>query len=110
MLVIINLCKEHTFFSKNKIKYIQWKFTLDITSDLVSIIGLMIYLEIIVFNFCDFNYDTRESISIRAIDDILSDSKEKDFLFLQNGDIEEITVNVKRKNKNNKKSIEFQTQ
>jgi len=112
LLVIINLCKEHTFFSKNKIKYIHWKFTLDITSDLVSIIGLMIYLEIIVFNFCDFNYDTRESISIRAIDDILSDSKEKDFLFLQNGDIEEITVNVKRKNKNknNKKSIEFQTQ
>lgn len=110
LLVIINLCKEHTFFSKNKIKYIHLKFTLDITSDLVSIVGLMIYLEIFEFNFCDFNYDTRKSISIRAIDDILSDSKEKDFLFLQNGDVEEITVSVKKKNKNKKKSIEFQSQ
>jgi len=108
-LVIFNLCKEHTIFAENKIKYIHWKFTLDITGDLVSIVGLMIYLEIIVFNFCNFNHDTRKSISIRAINDTLSDSKEKDFLFLQNGDVEEVSVNGKRKSQDNKKSIEFQT-
>jgi len=100
LLAIITLCKEQNFFAKNKIRYILWKFILDITGDFIAILALMVYLEIIELNFCEFNHDTRKSIAIRAIDDILSDSKEKDFIFLQNGDVEEISNGKNKKRKN----------
>ena len=100
MLAIITLCKEQNFFAKNKIRYILWKFILDITGDFIALLALMVYLEIIELNFCEFNHDTRKSIAIRAIDDILSDSKEKDFIFLQNGDVEEISNSKNKKRKN----------
>jgi hypothetical protein len=105
-LAIINLCKEHKLFSDNKIEYILWKFILDIAGDLISILGLMIYLEIIELNFCNFNYDIRESIIIRARHDSVLDSSEKDFIFLENGDIEEISIESKNKKKK-RKNIEF---
>ena len=97
ILAIITLCKEHKFFVDNKIKYIHWKFILDITGELISIIGLMIYLEIIELNFCNFNYDTKINIFIRDKNDSDLDSSEKDFLFLENGDIEEISIGTKKK-------------
>ena len=99
LLAIITLCKEQNFFVKNKIRYILWKFILDITGDFIALLALMVYLEIIELNFCEFNHDTRKSIAIRAIDDILSDSKEKDFIFLQNGDVEEISNGKNKKRK-----------
>ena len=107
LLSINTLCKEKQFFAKNKIKYILWKFILDVTGDLISLLGLTIYLEIIELNFCNLNYDTRKSISKRAISDSLLDLNEKDFIFLENGDVEEISIDPKRKNKKNKNSIEL---
>ena len=89
------------------IKYILWKFILDVTGDLISLLGLTIYLEIIELNFCNLNYDTRKSISKRSISDSLLDLNEKDFIFLENGDVEEISIDPKRKNKKNKNSIEL---
>ena len=106
ILAIITLCKENKLFVDNEIKFIYWKFILDIVGELTFIISLMIYLEIIELNFCNLNYNTRESILIRAKDDSVSDSSEKDFLFLQNGDIEEISIGSKKSDKKNK-SIEF---
>ena len=35
--------------------------------DIIGIFGLLIYLEIIVLNFCGFNYNLRESIAKRSI-------------------------------------------
>ena len=37
--------------------------------DIIGILGLLIYLEIIVLNFCGFNYNLRESITRRSIDE-----------------------------------------
>ena len=105
LLAIITLCIEHNLFIKNKIKYILWKFILDISGDLLSILGLMIYLEIIELNFCNFDYDIKKSIFIRATEDLLFDSKEKDFIFLENGDVEEVSIESKKNKKS--KSIEF---
>jgi len=106
IFAIITLCKENKLFANNEIKYIYWKFILDISGELTFIIAILIYLEIIELNFCNLNYNIRENISIRAKDDSVLDSSEKDFLFLENGDIEEISIGSKKSDKKNK-SIEF---
>ena len=102
MLAIFTLYIKHTFFNENKIKYIFWKFILDISGDLISILGLMIYLEIIELNFCNFNYDIKKRILIRAAKDSLFDSEEKEFIFLENGDVEEVLLNQKKTLNSNK--------
>ena len=99
IMAINTLCREKQFFSNSSV-YILWKFILDITGDIISIFGLMIYLEIIELNFCDFEYNTRRIISFRASSDQIKDDKVKKFIFLEDGDIEEIS--------NSKSTIEFQ--
>ena len=98
-MAINTLCREKQFFANSSV-YILWKFILDITGDIISIFGLMIYLEIIELNFWDFDYNTRRIISFRAKRDPIKDDKEKKFIFLEDGDIEEIS--------NSKSTIEFQ--
>ena len=100
MFMAINtLCREKKFFVNNSV-YILSKFILDITGDIFSIFGLMIYLEIIELNFCGLDYNTRRTISVRAMSDQIEDDNEKKFIFLEDGDIEEIS--------NSKSTIEFQ--
>jgi len=69
ILIINTLIKEHSFFSKNRINYIEAKFSLDVSGDILSSIGFLIYLEIIELNFCKLNYNLRRIISDRADDE-----------------------------------------
>ena len=98
-MALNTLLREKQFFVDKNV-YIIWKFILDLSGDIFSIIGLMIYLEIIELNFCDFDYNTRRTISHRAMSEQIEDDNEKQFIILEDGDVEEIS--------NSKRSIEFQ--
>ena len=45
------------------------KFLLDISGDIASIIGFLIYLEIIELNFCKLNYNLKKNIISRGEND-----------------------------------------
>ena len=45
--------RSHLFSEENQLE----KFLLDISGDIASIIGFLIYLEIIELNFCKLNYN-----------------------------------------------------
>ena len=47
---------------------IEYKFTLDVSGDLLSIIGFLVYLEIIELNFCNLDYNLRKTIMEKAIE------------------------------------------
>ena len=90
---IVTLINEGTFFSKNHIENIYSKYILDISGDIISSIGFIIYLEIIELNCCNLNYDLRRFIKRRSQSEaeIISDDKsDKEFVHLNNGDIEEV--------------------
>ena len=70
VLIINTLIREKTFFSVNRINYIESKFTLDFTGDILSSIGFLVYLEIIELNFCGLNYNLKRKISERAFFEI----------------------------------------
>ena len=89
-LILKNLIKEETIINNEKIINKSTKFILDFTGDIVSIIGFLIFLEIIELKFCNLNYNYRDKISIRAFYDYNPDYEKKSFLFLEDGDIEEI--------------------
>ena len=73
-------------------KYI--KLYLDISGDLFSILGFIIFIEIIQLNFCGYNYNTREAISERADKELelLEDTQPIDFLIYEDGDVDEIKI------------------
>ena len=60
------------------VEYIEVKYSLNIIGDIISLIGFMIYLEIIELNFCDFNYNIRKSIAKRGLNELqfLEDNSE----------------------------------
>ena len=45
------------------------KFLLDISGDITSILGFLIYLEIIELNFCNLNFNLKKNIISRSKDD-----------------------------------------
>ena len=47
-------------------KYLNQTFFLDLSSDIAAIIGFLIFLEIIEFNFCELNRDLRKYIISRS--------------------------------------------
>ena len=67
ILAINNCLKKGTFFSSDAIDFIISKFILDCAGDLFSIIGFLIYLEIIELNFCDYNYNIKINITRRSL-------------------------------------------
>jgi len=90
--VLINLFRKKFFIDYNSNSYIFWKFILDISGDIFYLFALIIYLEIIELKFCGFDYNTRRTISIRVDDDLNEDKKEKYFVFLQDGEVDEISL------------------
>jgi len=68
VLIITTAIKEQRFFSRDHINLIEYKFTLDVSGDLLSIIGFLVYLEIIELNFCNLDYNLRKTIMERAIE------------------------------------------
>ena len=59
--------KDHTFFDDTKeLNFKTAKFLLDISGDITSILGFLVYLEILELNFCKFNYNLRKNIILRG--------------------------------------------
>ena len=78
-LIINNLIIDKKLFKEDvKIDNKGAKFILDITGDLLSFIGFIIFLEIIELNFCSFNYDTKRNITGRSYDESYGISKVND--------------------------------
>ena len=77
---------EDLFTEKNQLS----KFLLDISGDIASIIGFLIYLEIIELNFCNLNYNLKKNIIKRGekdyIDSIVPQSMPLDDLFEDNSE------------------------
>lgn len=72
ILIITTFIKEeerYYIFRKDHINYIWEKFSLDISGDIFSIIGFLIYLEIIELHFCKLDKNLRRNIIARADED-----------------------------------------
>ena len=65
-LPIYTLFNEKSFFIKESIKYIIPKYILDTSGDFLSLIGFLVFLELIELNFCDFNINLRRKIMDRS--------------------------------------------
>ena len=63
--MINTLFSNKTLFNTNDSIKIT-KFCLDIIGDIIAIIGFLIYLEIIVLNFCGLDYNIKVNINKRA--------------------------------------------
>ena len=69
LLGLYSLISKGSFFvEKNKCRI--FKFHFDISGDLLSIIGFLIYLEIIELNFCNLNYNIKRKMILRCIGEI----------------------------------------
>jgi len=70
--IFYNIMSANYFFD---IKYEKaerrfYIFLLDLSGNFIAIFGFLIYLELIELRFCKLNYNLREAISKRSIDDI----------------------------------------
>ena len=65
-LPIYTLFKVGSFFNSGKIKNITAKYILDTSGDFLSLIGFLVFLELIELNFCDFNINLRRKIMDRS--------------------------------------------
>lgn len=66
-LLFLNFFKSDKKFWYLPVEYAQVKLTLDFSSDFVSIIGYLIYLEIIELHFCRYDYNIRRNILDRCL-------------------------------------------
>lgn len=64
-LVFHNIIFKKKFF-KTKDIYKRRKICLDVCGDLVSVLGFLIYLELIVLKFCKIDYNVKENIIRRS--------------------------------------------
>ena len=62
---------EQIFFAPIEIKHIKEIFALDISGDIFSLVGFLIFLEIIEIKCCGFTYNLRKNIMERGNEEIL---------------------------------------
>ena len=74
ILILNTLIKNGTFFNDIPINYKAEKFFLDFSGDITSIIGFLVYLEIIELNFCKFNYNLRRNIIKRGNKEVVNNN------------------------------------
>ena len=86
---ILYTIKNNKFFATSEEIKIN-KFILDILGDVITIIGLLIYLEIIVLHFYGFDYNIKVNIIKRGFQDINNEPDETTYL---NNDIVEDIIN-----------------
>ena len=93
IILVINNLFYFIFDKKSKImefkvKEAKYNFFLDISGDIFSIIGFLIYLEIFILNCCGLNYDSREKIFLRSrMDSLLGmSSVDMDDLMIEEDD------------------------
>ena len=68
ILVIVNKIREGRIFTDNSDIKIS-KFFLDCSGDILSILGCLVYLEIIELNFNEYNFNLRKNIIQRSLVD-----------------------------------------
>ena len=73
LIICGTIFKEHI-----ELKKYELKFLLDISGDILSFFGFLIYLEIIEMNFCSFEYNTKKNITGRSYDESYGISKVND--------------------------------
>ena len=97
LLILNTLYQEHKFFyQRNNIKII--KFSLDISGDVLSFLGFLVYLEIIELNFCNLNFNLRKSIMKRAnFESYECESVRYDSTVINSEDEEETVDNINEK-------------
>ncbi len=66
-LLLLNYFYSDKKFCYLDVEYAKEKLILDYSSDIVSIIGYLIYLEIIELHFCKFDYNIRRNIVYRCL-------------------------------------------
>ena len=66
-LLLLNYFYSDKKFCYLDVEYAKEKLILDYSSDIVSIIGYLIYLEIIELHFCKFDYNIRRNILYRCL-------------------------------------------
>ena len=84
VLIIYTFIRDNLFF-KTKSAINHYKFVLDIIGDIVSLLGFLIYLEIITLNCETFNYNLKNSIIVRGGNEA-SDINENDNSFSSSND------------------------
>ena len=99
ILGLNTLIREGEFFDKDAKKYLIYKFYFDISGDFVSILGYLIYLEIIELKFCKLDYYTKENIIIRS----LNESEDR----RTNSTINSLTFDDEEENDDEKNKIEL---
>ncbi len=97
LLILNTLYQKHSFFyQKDKIKL--EKFSLDISGDVLSFLGFLVYLEIIELNFCNLNFNLRKSIMKRAnFESYECESERNDSTIINSEDEEETVDNINEK-------------
>lgn len=83
ILILNTLIIKHSFFNNNRTIRIV-KFCLDISGDVISFLGFLIYLEIIELNFNGYNFNLRKNIMERSSND--SDENERDLITINEQD------------------------
>jgi len=66
ILPIYTLINKQSFFIEKPINYIIPKYILDTSGDFFSLIGFLVFLELIELNFCNYNKDLRRKIMDRS--------------------------------------------
>ena len=76
IISIIYSVKDLKFFKKESKEIHRIKFSLDILGDVIAVVALLIYLEIIVLHFGNFDYNIKVNIMRRASQDIKNEPDE----------------------------------
>ena len=66
ILIGNNYFQKTTFFYEDTNEYIISKFIFDLAGDLFTIIGFLMYLEIIEIKFCNYDYNIKANITRRS--------------------------------------------
>ena len=75
-LLILTRIKEGEFFINSPMKYVEYKYFLDILSDFFSCFGFLIYLEIIKLK--GFDYNVKENMLRRSFGEISNNNDNND--------------------------------
>ena len=100
-LPINTLINEGSFFASKHIDYILQKYILDTSGDFLSLIGFLVFLELIELNFCDFNINLRRKIMDRSEFDSISLLEEN----FDDDDDDDVDDNNKEEEDNKGKNI-----
>ena len=99
IMLVYTLIKNNEIFQNEPIHYVIYKFCLDLAGDLFSIIGFLMYLEIIELKFGNYDYNLKVNIIKRGIVDsfgknqsIINEEEEKESENESRNESEDLTL------------------